>query len=142
MFSRISRTFHAEGAEDAEVAEGIEPSPNPLRLCANVKMLTLPLLLMACGQSEKAPEKIEKPGVPTVACAVMGSQKFDGVCAFEKKGEIVTLTAPNGGFRRLRVANGSVEAADGAEPASVTPLRNMIEVRIGEDAYRLPATIK
>jgi len=52
---------------------------------------------------------------------------------------------PDGGFRRLLVVKGGrgVVAADGAEPAKVTIVADhQIEVAIGGDRFRLPATMK
>lgn len=62
-----------------------------------------------------------------------------------EQGTVLTVNAPDGGFRRLLVASDGrgVVAADGAEPAVVTPLdTHTIEVAIGGDRYRLPATVK
>jgi hypothetical protein len=52
---------------------------------------------------------------------------------------------PDGGLRRFLVAqDGSgVAAADGAEQAVVTIIAdNRIEVSIGGDTFRLPATVR
>ena len=61
------------------------------------------------------------------------------------QGRIITLRGPDGGFRRLLITRDGrgVIAADGAEPARVTPLSSdRIEVAIGRDRYRLPATVR
>lgn len=60
-------------------------------------------------------------------------------------GLILTLRHADGGFHRLLVTSDGrgVMAADGAEPARVTiPDAQSIDVAIGDDRYRLPATIK
>lgn len=84
-----------------------------------------------------------------IACAVGGEADFDAVCTVEQfqgeEGLILTLRHPDGGFRRLLVTGDGrgVVAADGAEPAIVTPLaENRIEVSIADDRYRLPATVR
>ena len=60
------------------------------------------------------------------------------------QGLILTVHRPDGGFHRLLVKPGyGVVAADGAEEAKVTIVgANEIEVAIGGDRYRLPATVK
>ena len=58
---------------------------------------------------------------------------------------LLTLRNPNGGFHRLRIVNDGhgVVAADGAEAATVAIAgTGQIEVAIGGDRYRLPATIR
>ena len=57
----------------------------------------------------------------------------------------LTIRHPDGAFRRLAVATDGrgVVAADGAEPARVTVFDPAtIEVAIGGDRYRLPATVR
>jgi hypothetical protein len=52
---------------------------------------------------------------------------------------------PDGGFRRLRVTDDGrgVAAADGAEAAQVTIIADdRIEVAIGGDVFRLPASVR
>ena len=111
------------------------------------------LALAACGENGQAPE--EQGAGPAAAsaekieCAVGGSTAFAADCAVERtdspEGATLTLRAPDGSFRRLLVTTDGrgVVAADGAEPAAVTPLSgNRIEVAIGGDRYRLPATVK
>ena len=62
-----------------------------------------------------------------------------------QEGLVLVLHHPDGGFRRLLVTTDGrgVVAADGSEQASVAVVGpGMIEVAIGEDRYRLPATVK
>jgi hypothetical protein len=57
---------------------------------------------------------------------------------------VLTLHNPDGGFHRLLVTKDGrgVVAADGAEPAIVRVVgEREIEVAIGGDRYRLPATV-
>lgn len=84
-----------------------------------------------------------------VECAVSGSGLFERACTVEQSagddGAVLTLRAPDGSFRRLLVTRDGrgVVAADGAEPARVTPLgEDRIQVAIGRDRYRLPATVR
>lgn len=69
------------------------------------------------------------------------------VCQVERtqtdQGLVLTIRHPDGGFRRLRVVEDGrgLVAADGAEAARVTLVNeDEIEVVIGKDHYRLPAT--
>lgn len=80
-----------------------------------------------------------------VECAVDGAESFERVCILERSAERLTLRGPDGGFRRLTATRDGrgVIAADGAEPATVTIVgKEMIEVSIGSDRYRLPARVR
>jgi hypothetical protein len=84
-----------------------------------------------------------------VECATGGAQEFARLCTIERSdsrlGRVLTLRAPDGGFRRLLITRDGrgVVAADGAEAARVTILSpDRIEVAIGRDRYRLPAAMK
>lgn len=81
-------------------------------------------------------------------CATADAHAFTRSCVLEReqgdRGLILTIRHADGGFRRLLVTKDGrgVVAADGAIPAEVTITgANQIEVRLGEDRYRLPATI-
>ena len=83
-----------------------------------------------------------------IECAVDGASALERVCTLEwlSGGEAPTLVIrhPDGGFRRLVVTTDGrgVAAADGAEPAIVSVVAdNRIVVAIGQDRYRLPATL-
>lgn len=85
----------------------------------------------------------------TIACRIGPSGSFERVCTAEPAdsgaGPTIIVRRPDGGFRRLRVADDGrgVVAADGAEPAEVTIVgAGTIEVEIGGDAFRLPATVR
>jgi len=84
-----------------------------------------------------------------IECAPPGARAFAFACAIDRTqtqdGLFLTLRHPDGGFRRLLVTTDGrgVVAADGAEPAKVTPLgADMIEVALGGARYRLPATVR
>lgn len=110
------------------------------------------LLLCACGKSEDAPKDVlasAPKGAERIECAVAGSQDFQPVCAVDRaqspEGLTLTLRGPSGSFRRLLVTKDGrgVVAADGVEQATVTPLgSDRIEVAIGGERFRLPATVK
>ena len=62
-----------------------------------------------------------------------------------ERGLVLTVRHADGGFHRLLVTRDGrgVVAADGAEAARVTiPEPGMIDVALGTDRYRLPATTK
>ncbi len=122
-------------------------------------MRTLPtaallFLLAACGDPDKATEEAlaaagEKAADDgRIECAAEGAEAFERVCTMERvkgpEGTTLTIRHPSGGFRRLLVTTDGrgVVAADGAEPAEVTTLGDdRIEVAIGTERYRLPATV-
>lgn len=81
-----------------------------------------------------------------VECFVDGS--YQRICLVEQDqgpdGVVLTLRHPDGRFRRLLVARDGrgVIAADGAEQAVVTVTgEKQIDVALGGDRYRLPATV-
>jgi hypothetical protein len=110
------------------------------------------LLLGSCGDPDAArrealAEAEERTG--RIECAVDGAAVFEPVCTLERitgpEGLALTIRAPNGSFRRLLVTTDGrgVVAADGADPALVTPVAaDRIEVAIAGDRYRLPARVK
>jgi hypothetical protein len=116
-------------------------------------IIAVTLLLAACGDAgapgrentDAGPAK----GAALIACATDGSREWERACTVEKTqgadGPILVVRGPDGGFRRLAITSDGrgVIAADGAEQALVTPAgEGLIEVAIGNDRYRLPATVK
>lgn len=84
-----------------------------------------------------------------IPCALAGASDFTRQCTVDRgvsdEGLTLTVRRPDGGFRRLLVTKDGrgVIAADGAEKATVTIAgTNEIEVAIGGDRFRLPATVK
>jgi hypothetical protein len=80
-----------------------------------------------------------------IECRPEGVADFAAVCLLERTDDTLTLRKPDGGFRRLIVATDGrgVVAADGAEPARVSVIgEGRIEVTIGGDAFRMPATVR
>jgi hypothetical protein len=120
-------------------------------------LLTL-LALAACQQEQantqalavaEANQAVEAADDGLVNCAVDGAEAFSRTCMLDRQqtaeGLVLTVRHPDGGFRRLKVTTDGrgVVAADGAQPADVAITGpGEIEVGIGDDHYRLPATIK
>jgi len=109
----------------------------------------LPPMLAGCGQA--APTGQAAAGAPDdrIDCRLAYSTQFDRFCTIEygesDAGRTLVVRKPDGGFRRLLVARDGrgVVAADGAEPAQVTIIADdRIEVAIGGDTFRLPATVR
>jgi hypothetical protein len=108
--------------------------------------LVLTLLLAACGSPHKSAEAGSNGEID---CAPKGESAFKRACTLDRisgdDGLSLVVHNPDGGFHRLRVTTDGrgVIAADGAESATVTVTGpGTIEVAIGGDRYRLPATIK
>jgi hypothetical protein len=111
----------------------------------------LSLLLAACsGQSTPAePESLTGGDESRVSCALADEAEFIEQCDVERiqngdKRELV-IRHPDGGFRRFEIVTDGrgLVAADGAEAAVVTPLADgRIQLSVGTDRYRIPATVK
>ena len=123
-----------------------------LRRCASlflsvregrVRTGALALVLVACQQHSAQPTTRPPPAAALIPCGT-GAAPLARTCGVELTDGIVTVRNPDGGFHRLRLAPGrGLIAADGAAPARVTPVdADTIEVAIGDDRYRLPATVK
>jgi hypothetical protein len=113
------------------------------------RLAALPLLLSACGQADSARQAAAAPDDNRIECRLANSAQFDRFCTIEYRdsdsGRTLIVRKPDGGFRRLRVARDGrgVVAADGAERAQVTIIADdRIEVAIGGDIFRLPATVR
>ena len=116
-----------------------------------VAVLSLPLA--SCGQeppgaAETAQRRDDAQAAMHIPCA-KGDAALAANCTIEQAagpdGIVLTIRHPGGGFRRLRVtADGrGVVAADGAEQARVTvPGAGNIDVALGTERYRLPATVR
>lgn len=115
-------------------------------------------LLAACSQQPADPGALSNAidnaqatagGDERIECAANGASTFTRDCTVERtdsaEGLILTVRRPDNGFHRLLVVKDGrgVIAADGAETAKVTVIGDgRIEVAIGGDRYRLPATVK
>lgn len=113
------------------------------------------LLLAACGgEAGKLGNEVEHAQAATgtsgpvddgkADCAIGTDAAWARDCLIERKGEMLTIRHPDGGFRRFRVlADGrGLEAADGAEMARLQIVEaGLVEIRIGGDRYRLPVKV-
>jgi hypothetical protein len=112
------------------------------------------ILLAGCSgeplaeNASGAPEAVASAGADEgrLLCAVEGYEGFAPACSVERhydaSGLLLIVRLPDGGFRRLRVADGALVAADGAEQARVTPAgEGAVEVAIGDARVRLPDTM-
>jgi hypothetical protein len=120
--------------------------------------LLLALTLAACGEEKtdhatlanvEAAQIAHAEEAGNIICARRGSDDFARVCTVDREqadqGLILTVRHPDGAFHRLLVTKDGrgVIAADGAERAVVTVLdKYSIEVALGGDRYRLPATVR
>ena len=120
--------------------------------------LLLPFLLTGCGERTadrnvlaevEAKQRGDAEDSGRIVCAQHGSRDFARVCTIERTaaadGLVLTVSHPDGSFHRLLVTKDGrgVVAADGAEKAVVTVIgQDSIEVALGGDRYRLPATVK
>jgi hypothetical protein len=121
-----------------------------MRISRRIAAGLLGLLVSGCGQ-QAGGDPFAAEGTPseTIECAVASEADFSNVCPIERvpgaDGLTLTIRHPDGGFRRLLVTRDGhgVIAADGSETAAVTIAGDKsIEVRVGADRYRLPATVK
>lgn len=122
---------------------------------SDLRWLAGALVLAGCsgGQGDRETAAANTPSAPqnpglAIECALAGGQTFTRDCTVEQSsaasGAILTVRHPDGGFRRLQVTQDGrgVATADGALPAQVGVAGDrQIEIRVGDDRYRLPATI-
>jgi hypothetical protein len=108
----------------------------PVPICAGMA------LIAGCSEKPVDPQSL-------IACQPAGVSAYARECTAERSasadGTIVILRHPDGGFRRFLIASDGkgVAAADGAEPVEVRMSGDSeIEVIVGGDRYRLPATPK
>ena len=100
------------------------------------------LLLAGCGDSSN--EGAQLGGAGMADCAIGPGSSWRRDCGVDRDGELLTLRHKDGGFRRFRIVDDGrgVVTADGSEQAKVNISgQGMIEVAVGEDRYRLPASI-
>ncbi len=103
--------------------------------------LTVPLLVAGCGRPKGDPE----PDMRVIDCAIGFGGTLTRQCQVEQAGALLIVHEPGGAFRRFRkVGDGrGVVAADGMEPAHVAWVGDgLLEVTVGPDRYRFPASVK
>lgn len=121
-------------------------------------LILLPLLLAGCGQPQSSADVLTKAEARQgadadeagrILCAFDGASDFTRTCTLDRvtspEGLLLTVGHPDGGFHRLLVTKDGrgVVAADGAEVAKVSIVgADQIEVALGDDRYRLPATVR
>ena len=105
------------------------------------------LLLAACDAPDAAGAPQAADPENLIECAVAGSSAFARDCVVERSrvdgAPILVVRHPDGSFRRFEVTSDGtgVATADGSQPARITPREGEIEVAVGTDRYRFPATI-
>jgi hypothetical protein len=115
--------------------------------------LSAVLLLGACSgpsPSDTATSQPKQDAVAgdTIECAVGGAAYFERVCKVEEArpsgGKILVVRHPDGGFRRFEVLTDGhgLATADGAEEAETAVVDGQLQVAVGADRYRFPATIQ
>ena len=103
------------------------------------------MLLAAC--SPDGGQASAQPAGERIACALSGATAFAADCVVQRvataAGLQLVVRHPDAGFRRFDVLTDGrgLAAADGAQPAVVTVRGGGIEVAVGADRYRFPATI-
>jgi hypothetical protein len=107
------------------------------------------LLLAGCNRApaEATPAATTPAEDVTIDCALHGAGVFARECSVErveaKDGVQLVVRHPDGGFRRFDVLTDGkgLAAADGAQDATVTVRDGGIDVTVGADRYRFPATV-
>jgi len=121
-------------------------------------VLISPVMLTTCNEPKtdhatlanvEAAQRAGAEDNGEIVCAHQGSSDFARLCTVDREqganGLVLTVRHPDGAFHRLLVTKDGrgVIAADGAEKAVVTILdKDSIEVALGGDRYRLPATVQ
>ena len=104
-------------------------------------------MLAACSQGATEAPAADPDDDNLIECAVAGAAAFARECRVEQSrvdgAPILVVRHPDGGFRRFEVmADGTgLAAADGAQAAEVDLREDGIEVAVGTDRYRFPATV-
>lgn len=142
------------GSARAGIGKSI-PHPFALSLSRGA-VCALLLFAAACSPeaAEKAGESSEQParsasGNELIECAIGGAQEFLRECEVEKGtaddgSRILIVRHPDGGFRRFTVLTDGrgLEPADGAEQAQAALADGRLDIRVADDRYRFPATVK
>ncbi|MGL5838764.1 MAG: hypothetical protein ACRCY3_09725 [Sphingorhabdus sp.] len=121
----------------------------------NLFLLAALTALAGCDSGKKTLADAEREAAGDAAeagkvdCALAGSSKFERVCTTEtlsaSSGNMLVIRHPDGGFRRFDILTDGrgLTPADGFDETAIKILNDgMIELRSGDDSYRLPAAIK
>ena len=106
------------------------------------------LSLAACGSGDATDPRAASGNEDAIDCRVRGADGFERACTLEARegeaGRLLILHYPDGGFRRLLVADdGAILAADGAERALAAETEDgRIRVSLGGDDFLLPASVR
>ena len=110
--------------------------------------------LTACGEGNSLADAErgaagDAAAAGRIECALAGGADFQRVCTTEtlagERGRMLVIRHPDGGFRRFDILTDGrgLAPADGFDETRIKILEGgMIEVKSGDDAYRLPAAIK
>lgn len=116
--------------------------------------LAAAVLLAACSGPDlgdtatPAPKPTAAAADDTIDCAVGGAADFQRNCKVDEAEtdgtKILVVHHPDGGFRRFELLTDGhgVATADGAEEAQTSVVNGQLEVAVGGDRYRFPATIR
>lgn len=83
-----------------------------------------------------------------IDCALAGAHDFARDCRIQRRVEegvlVLVVHHPDGGFRRFEVLSDgqALATADGADDAEIIVGERQIDVSVGTDRYRFPATSK
>jgi hypothetical protein len=116
----------------------------------------LGVAMSACGKNnDDALNKAEQSASQEAAldgkieCALAGAMTFARTCTTERisgqDGQLLVIRHADGGFRRFNILTDGrgLSPADGFDETKITILADgMIELKSGDDLYRLPAQIK
>jgi hypothetical protein len=114
-----------------------------LAACSSEKEAGAPAASAApetAGELAESEERID--------CALRGAGEFARECVVERASQGATLYLvvhhPDGAFRRFEVLKDGrgMAVADGAEEAQTRLSGKLLEVTVGKDRYRFPATQK
>jgi hypothetical protein len=95
-----------------------------------------------------APKQTAVAADDTIDCAIGGAAYFERACKVEEVqangGKILVVRHPDGGFRRFEVLTDGhgLATADGAEETETSVVNGQLQVAVGSDRYRFPATIQ
>lgn len=115
---------------------------------SSAALLALAVALAACSDNGQSASAAAADDDSKIACALAGAKQFTRVCTIERvqaDGKLTLVVRhPDGGFRRFEVLTDGrgVRVADGSEQAETALVGSDLEVVVGADAYRFPATRK